>query len=269
MSTYDTYERSIEDGRPIHFYRFTLGSTVWRYTSADEDLTIDGLLWRAVAIEDGGVSQTGESSADTLSITASWTIGPAQVYMSTPPSEPITVERLALHEGMSIPVVNYVGEILQVNFPIPGQVTISAHTLSATMRRAGLRLGWQRTCPYALYDPVTCKVDPNAFGTQVKVESVNGYEIVLSGLQQGVNYQGGYYSWAHPVQGVHARPLRRTMRVVYHHRLSRRPTRSSHRARTTSSYRPAPVRSCGHSQVLVVAVREARTAIRSSEKAPK
>lgn len=200
--TYDTKERSTESGQPFHLYRFTLGDTIWRYTSADRDQDIDGFSWRAVAIEDSGVSQTGEISADALSITASWTIGPAQVYMSTPPSEPIIVERLGMHEGIATPVVNYVGEILQVNFPTPGQVEISAHTLSATMRRAGLRLGWQRTCPYALYDPTTCKVVPADFSVLAKVEAVNGFEITLSNLQAGVNYQGGYYEWTHPTRGV-------------------------------------------------------------------
>lgn len=200
--SYESQEASVEAGRPIHFYRFTLGDTIWRYTSADEDLYVDGFSWRSVPIEDSGVSQTGESSSDTLSITASWKIGPAQVYMSTPPSEAIVVERLSQHQGISELIVNYVGEILQVNFPTPGQVVISAHTLSATMRRSGLRLGWQRTCPYALYDQTTCKVNPADFSVQAKVEAVNGFEIVLSGLQAGVNYEGGYYEWTHPVRGT-------------------------------------------------------------------
>jgi hypothetical protein len=200
--TYATQEESIEDGQPFHLYRFTLGDTIWRYTTADQNQTIDGQEWRAVAIEDSGVSQTGEISADALSITASWTIGPAQVYMSTPPSEPIIVERLGMHEGIAVPVVNYVGEILQVNFPTPGQVVISAHTLSATMRRAGLRLGWQRTCPYALYDPTTCKVNPADFSVVAKVEAVDGFQITLSNLQAGANYQGGYYEWEHPTRGT-------------------------------------------------------------------
>lgn len=200
--TYQAVEESFESGRPIHFYRFTLGDTIWRYTSADEDITAGGFAWKALPIEDSGVSQTGESSSDTLSITASWKIGPAQVYMSTPPSEPIIVERLGKHEGIDTLIVNYVGEVLQVNFPTPGQVVISAHTLSATMRRAGLRLGWQRTCPYALYDPTTCKVDPADFAVSAKVEAVDGFQITLSGLQAGVDYQGGYYEWSHPVRGI-------------------------------------------------------------------
>ncbi len=199
---YNTLETSIEDGRPFHLYRFTLGSTVWRYTSADQDQLIDSYTWKAVAIEDSGVSQTGEISSDALSITASWTIGPAQVYMSAPPSEPIIVERLGMHEGIAVPVVNYVGEILQVNFPTPGQVTISAHTLSATMRRSGLRLGWQRTCPYALYDPTTCKVNPSNHGIIARIESVDGFNLVLSNLENDRNYQGGYFEWTHPTRGV-------------------------------------------------------------------
>lgn len=202
--SYAAYESSIESGRPIHLYRFTLGSTVWRYTSADEDLTIGGFLWKASPITDEGVRQTGEAASDTMTIDAPSNIGPAQVYMSGAPSRPIVVNRLSLHEGITVPVVNYVGEVFQANFHRPGAVKFSAQTISATLRRNGLRLGWQRSCPYALYDPVTCQVDRSQHATSVTLTSVSGFTATGAGFGTHPDgyFSGGLLEWAHPVMGA-------------------------------------------------------------------
>jgi len=202
--SYDSQERSIEDGRPIRLYRFTMGTTVWRYTSADDDLTVDGVLWKAVAIRDDGVKVTGDSTADSFTITASSSTGPAQVYMSNPPAESIVVERLATHEGVTVPVIDYIGEIVQVNFPIPGQAQFTCQTLSATMRRNGVRIGYQRTCPYALYDQSTCKVDKSAYAISATITSVDGLNIIMTGITgHGDTYfKGGFFEWENPLRGT-------------------------------------------------------------------
>lgn len=204
--TYDTYERSIEDGRPIHLYRFTLGSTVWRYTSADEDLIIDGATWKAVPIRDDGVKLTGTASVDALSITASDSIGPAQVYASSPPAEAIAVERLGIHEGLTVPIINYYGEITQVTQGLPGQVSITCQTVSASMRRNGLRIGYQRSCPYALYDQATCRVNKASFAVAGVITDVAGYNVTVPAASAHPNayFKGGLFEWTHPTQGLRA-----------------------------------------------------------------
>ena len=202
--SYDSIERSVEDGRPIHLYRFTLGSTVWRYTSADEDLVLDGVAWKAVPIRDDGVKQTGTASVDAFNITASDAIGPAQVYASAPPPEAILVERLATHEGITVPIINYIGEITQVSHGLPGQVTIACQTLSASMRRNGLRIGYQRTCPYALYDASTCKVNKASFGVAGVIADVVGFNITVAaaGTRSDGYFMGGLFEWQHPTHGT-------------------------------------------------------------------
>jgi uncharacterized phage protein (TIGR02218 family) len=200
---YDDYESSIESGRPIHLYRFTMGGTIWRYTSADEDLTIDGYVWKAAPIKDDGVRESGDAVGDMTQIEAPSSIGPAQVYMSSPPNFPIMVHRLAIHEGVTVPVVSYTGEIMQVDFPQPGLARISCQKLSATMRRNGLRIGYQRTCPYALYDPVTCKVDKSAWGVTAVVSAVDGFMVsadALASYSYGY-FAGGFVEWDHPIRG--------------------------------------------------------------------
>lgn len=201
---FQDYELSIESGRPIRLYRFTLGDTIWRYTSADEDLTIAGQTWKRVSISDDGIKQSGESVTDALSIEASISVGPAQIYMTSPPSRPIECAILTMHEGMAEPVVAYLGDIIQVNYPMPGVARITVQTIQASMRRSGLRLSYQRSCPYALYDPVTCKVNKADFAQACTIQSIDGFTITATNIGSAVDgrYTGGILQWEHPIRGV-------------------------------------------------------------------
>jgi uncharacterized phage protein (TIGR02218 family) len=214
---FGTYEESTESGRPIQLYRFTLGDpdTVdpgtgmpngvrWLYTSADDNLDILGMTWKAVAIRDDGIKQSGEANTDALNIECQSDIGPAMVYRSSPPATPIQVDILRLHEGDTTPQIIYVGEILQINFPKPGAATITCQTLMATMRRMGLRLSYTRTCPYTVYDPLTCKVDKSLWAWPVNIQSVSGFNVSSTDLAaKGDGYfTGGFIEWTHPTRGV-------------------------------------------------------------------
>lgn len=197
-------ETSREDGRPVYLYEFAIGTRVWRYTSADDTLTIGGLKYTAVSISDDGPRQSGEAVADSLKITASSRIGPAQLWMTGAPSAEISVLIKEKHEGSNDVVTIYSGSIENINYPIPGQCAITCETLSSSMRRQGLRLGYQRACPYATYDPLTCKVDKALWAVDVTVLAVNGFTAVISGISdKGDDYfDGGFLEWMHPIRGV-------------------------------------------------------------------
>jgi hypothetical protein len=197
-------ESSTEGGRPVALYEFTMGSTVWRYTSADEDLVVGGQTYVRAAIQDDGVKQSGEAIADALQIQGPVTLGPAQVFMSGAPSQPILVSIRWMHEGDSEVRVVYTGEISQINYPMPGQARITCETLASSMRREGLRLAWQRTCPYSLYDPLTCRVNKSAWGVTFTVRGISGrtvYVTFASSKPAGY-YNGGFVEWQHPTRGI-------------------------------------------------------------------
>jgi len=207
--TFNTLESSIEDGRPVSLYVFTFGSTVWRYTSADEDLDVGGNTYKAAAISDDGVRQSGEAAADMLTLNAPSWIGPAQVFMRGAPSQAIELTILGKHEGSVETQVFYSGEVSQVNYPLPGAARIICETLSATLAREGLRLSWQRSCPYALYDPLTCKLSKAAWGTPITVLAISGNELTVDGigaLSDG-DLDGGFVEWVHPIRGIEYIPI--------------------------------------------------------------
>jgi uncharacterized phage protein (TIGR02218 family) len=202
--TFETIEQSNQDGRPIYLYAFVLGAAAWRYTSADADITVDGYLWKAVPISDDGVKLTGDAATDGLTITAPNTIAPVQMFFGMPPSQAIIVRIYHYHEGDNEAVLGYYGEVMQVNQPQPGMATITCDTISASMRRDGLRLAWQRTCPYALYDEITCKVDKSVHALNLTVADVVGGTVYFNGMDgvaDGV-LNGGFIEWEHPSRGT-------------------------------------------------------------------
>lgn len=209
--TFNAIENSNDEGRPIFLYAFTLGAATWRYTSSDADVTIGGYRWTAVPISDDGVKLTGEANTDTLTITAPSTIAPAQMFIGTPPAMPIRVKIFHYHEDDTEMVLGYIGEVMQVNQPQPGQATISCDTITISMQRDGLRFAWQRTCGYALYDPTTCKADKSAKEMVLQIFDIVGNDVQFSGLD-GVadgTLDGGFIEWQHPSRGTEYRGIER------------------------------------------------------------
>lgn len=208
--TFQAYESSMEDGRPVTLYRFTLGTTVWRYTSHDRDVLLpDGTVWKSVAISDEGIKQSGEAASDAMNISAPITIGPVQAHLVTPPSQAIQVVILRKHVDSDDVTAAWAGEVMQVNPAVPGQARITCETTAVSMRREGLRLAWQRTCPYALYDSVTCKVNKAGYALPLIVLERAGFSIrtnVAESMPDGW-FGGGFIQWMHPVRGMEFRGI--------------------------------------------------------------
>ena len=203
--SYDDLEVSVDAGRPIELFRFIMSNGLtWYYTSADQDITAAGFLFRSAAISRDSIKQTGEYATDALQLTVPSSIGPAQIYMTSPPSRPINVTIGEKHADSDEIVIGYIGEISQVNFPFPGRAVMTCESLASTFAREGLRLGWQRTCPYALFDPVTCKLDKASRAIAFTVLTIDGFDITvdLATSQDTGQLDGGFIEWNHPIRGI-------------------------------------------------------------------
>lgn len=199
--SFESTETSVDDGQPIALYSFVLGNRRWQYASCAKDVvTADGRVWKATSISDDGIKQSGEANADALSITVPTNTAIGQLYMSSPPSSQMAVTILLKHVDDPGTVVIYVGEIAQASFPEPGKAVLVCETLSASMRREGLRLTWQRSCPYVLYDPLTCRAVKAP--VPVIVQTITGFNVVVTGaVMLNDQYAGGYLAWGDPVKG--------------------------------------------------------------------
>lgn len=199
----EDYELSTENAKPVYLYAFSLGARVWRYAaSASDVLTADGYVWAASAISHDGVKQTGEAASDALTLTAPITIAPAQLFLVSPPGGQVLLR--IFQKDLADPEVYaiYAGEVTQVNFPDPGVADITCETLSVSLRREGLRFGWQRACPYAVYDPLTCKVNKAAYAVTTTITAISGFDVTVAATLTANVYAGGFLQLSHPVKGV-------------------------------------------------------------------
>lgn len=208
----------------LSLYEFSLGPLVWRYAGSMDDIVdTNGNRWEAASISHERINQSGEAVADAGRLTASASLVPSQIWMLSPPSRPMTLRILtvnlekasydypggeviepASHDvNVELPQVQYIGEILQCSLAEPGKVVFDVETLSATMSRAGLRLGWQRQCPHAVYDPNTCKANKAAEEINAVVDSVNGAQVLIAyaGSFLDDRFAGGLLEFEHPLKG--------------------------------------------------------------------
>ncbi|GJG88730.1 hypothetical protein tb265_39110 [Gemmatimonadetes bacterium T265] len=167
---------------PVECVTFTRGSgpagRVWRYATADVDVTLDGVTYRAAALARGAIRRAQESAQTSCTLTLAtatpfvqdWLGGRAAPDESAPVIG-VTVRRAGLHADGSPAAAGdadappdgglvFVGAVagLEVDGPT---ATLACESLLDRLERDVPRLSLALTCPWALYD-ARCGVDPAA-----------------------------------------------------------------------------------------------------------
>ena len=198
--TFDSRERSLATARPVRLYRFTRGTLSWAYCTADRDITFQAVKYAASAISDDGLRLTGEASADALKVTAPGTLAVAQLFRGAPPSSDVWLTIRDYHEGEpdapASALISWIGTIAAVRWPATDRCEITCQTLSASMERPGLRLAWERTCPFALYDR-NCRVNRELYRVDGLVQTVSGSTLGVpaAGTKPDGWFSGGFVAW--------------------------------------------------------------------------
>jgi len=190
--TYNTLEISNYDGAPVALYEFEVGSTSWRYTSARADITSLGHTWLSAAINDDGITLSGNSDEDEFVITIPKNDF-TELFTSTPPSQTIYVTVRRLHYGDDEAPVVWSGTLKSVKRENALVCKISCRTITSSLNRLGLRLAFSRNCPHSLYD-ISCGVNKNAHAVTAMVMSLTGNSFIHNGpIPAGANfYSGGF-----------------------------------------------------------------------------
>lgn len=202
-------------GRPVCLYEFAWGPTVWRYTSADRDIVwgtdAEGspLTWTAIPIKDDGFSQ-GANKVD-LMVTLPRRLPVVQLFNGTPPSTPInlTCRRFHKDDPDAEAQVYWLGYIGTVKGKDMATSEITSLALGRTVRRVGLRLCWQKSCPHVLYDS-GCRADRNLFKTDTTITALTGNTVTVASLGAFPlsQYAGGFIEWvATPEGAIDRRPI--------------------------------------------------------------
>jgi len=208
--SYNDFEISNQDGRPITLYLLEWGRTRWRYTSADRPIQIyemvDGVrtlvTYEPKAIRDNGMRQ-GVSSQNDFQIDGPSDLDIVRLFRGSPPSETIwvTVRRKHLEDD-STPIY-WTGTVWNLTRPSPAKCQLICKSLMGSLKRTGLRLCWTRECPHFIYDS-GCKVDPENFKVTSKAISFSGSTLVVKPdvMQDDGWFNGGIAAWSASVDGT-------------------------------------------------------------------
>ena len=207
--TFDLIERSNYNGTPTTLYEFSLGDTYWRYAASENDVTLLGVTYIALAISNEGYSSSGNPDTDEMNVRLDARALVTRLYLGTPPSEPVQLRVRTVHRGDTEAPVVWAGQVKSGKQMSSVEFSFVCNSLLSTLNRNGLRLSWGRGCPHALYDR-SCRVDPNDYGTSVMIASLTG-NIIVSGAfgALGDDYlAGGFLSFVGPHGAIERRAIK-------------------------------------------------------------
>lgn len=199
MSSFDTYESSIEGSRPIEVYRFAMGSTVWTYTSWAQDVTLDSVVYSAIPIKRSRIAQGTDQKTRNLTITVPSENLFAAQYVNIVPGEKatLTIIRLQPDEAPSFNtrVMSFKGTVQTAGFPRDGYTAeVVVRSIESAKNTSIPRVSYMGMCNHFLYDN-GCGVDPTNFNI-VGAVSAGGAteEITVTGAnsQPDGYWTGGY-----------------------------------------------------------------------------
>lgn len=197
MTDFDTLESSQEDSRPIEIYSFAISSDEWFYTSAQDDISLSGDTYEAIAIQRSKIEQGADARNRNLTVTMPASEGFSEQYINVPPRTKATLSIIRLQRDES-PTFNtqaliYKGVVQSVRFPNNGTIAeIALRGIETAASQRIPRYTFMSQCNHLLYDG-SCGVSIVGNNHSGAVTSISGNDVTISGLSaSGIDGTGGY-----------------------------------------------------------------------------
>lgn len=192
--TYAAIEASAQSGRPVELYEFRNGSTYYRYTSADGDVSYGGNTFTAAPIARNAIEATSEVARLALNITCDRSLGVLSIFATVPPEDVIAVTVRRLHAGDGEAITQWMGRAVNVTWN-NAAAEIHCESVYTSLKRTGLRRLYQITCPHVVYGP-GCNLSRTGFKVTKTLATVSGTTLTITtiGVDDGY-FNGGYMEW--------------------------------------------------------------------------
>jgi uncharacterized phage protein (TIGR02218 family) len=196
---FDTNETSVESGRPIELFEFEIGTTTYRYTNAEDDITYSANTYTSEPIiRTAPTLSSSDSGRQQMEIVLPSDNVIAARYVGIVPAERVNVRILRFHRDDSPNgIVLWVGRIVSAKYEKQGALCrlFSVSSESALSRPCPNRK-FQGLCNHTLYDSF-CQVNPDSFKYEDEVTAVSGATITVNGIgTEGDDWaRGGVVAW--------------------------------------------------------------------------
>ena len=198
---YSTFEESQEGSAPIELYTITIGATIYRYTSAEDDITEAADVYTAIPLQRGTVKGGGpDTRKESLTLTVPGDNAVAKLYVDSVPgvAGQVVIERIQRGDGASYEVIQiFEGRIASVAFQRAGrEAKIKIVPLVAATSKPVPNHTYQSLCNHVLYDDL-CQVDdtsPSFRLSTAAVTAVSGNTITVTGADSNGDgyFTGGF-----------------------------------------------------------------------------
>lgn len=191
--TYNARETSSYEGSPIELFLFNReGVEYWGYTSADEDQSYLGQAYTAIAIKCPDIEHSQDLIRNALTITMPADTPFAVQYISSPPTDRISLTIRRFHDEDAEIKSIWIGRVINVEFK-EEIAEVRCEPIHTSLKRQTLRRFYQTPCAFTLYGD-RCGVSRNSYKLTTTLSAISGTTITSSdfGLKADGYYAGGY-----------------------------------------------------------------------------
>ena len=184
MATYDTLVATVFGKFPLFLYEFERGGVTTRLVGGPQDYTdTDAVTWTKSSITHSRPKITSALERAETFLTFPQSDAFARTYLGdlTYEDNKVTVYREFKDQTPPARVVKYQGRVVSAK-PMFTRLTLTMENRFTELRRKGVSLVMQRSCPHALYHSrgdFGCRLNINRWLHGVEVSAISGNEITI------------------------------------------------------------------------------------------
>lgn len=175
---YETFESSRFLGDPVEGFEFTMGASVFRYTSSDGPATFLGNTYTPEVILRSAMEFSQEDTAGNISVSVPKGNAVAQLFVAFLPPSPVGLTIYRKHRGDPEVIVAFIGKLVSLSFDGP-EATLVLAPVRALLQKKVPSVVFQSQCNWNLYG-VGCGVLKASFKDSGVVGVVTGVSIVAT-----------------------------------------------------------------------------------------
>lgn len=178
--SFETYEESVEGGRPVELYEFSYLGQTQRYCSWDRSVSVNLVAYTSAIISRTEVEDSGKNVASAnMTLTCEPNFPPALLFSVCPPSDVVNllIKRVQAND-LTDPHVIWAGRVINVAWP-GDKAKMTCQSLFTRLKQPGLRRLYGKNCPHLLYSQgsAQCRVNPASFMVTTVIGGAEGLSV--------------------------------------------------------------------------------------------
>lgn len=197
---FEDFETSESSGQIVQLFQYTYGAAAFYVTSADQPVVYDGDTYTPYPCGSGALVQGANGGSYDIETTTEHPV--VSLFADSQPATAVWMTERRIHpadpDGEA--AVYFVGKVAAAPRDDGLSSATIRHVPTTTMlATAGLRLSWDRNCPYCVYD-TDCGLDPADFQTPATVGTVGAFDFTTTAdvTPAAGGFAGGIVEWDTP-----------------------------------------------------------------------